>query len=76
MFTIGAHLSINKGFSVFHAFAVPKTIYSPLPMYELNATKLYSELTNKDFYNLEFKIPIKKENEKWLTKLKQKLVKY
>ena len=30
--------------------------------YELKATKLYSELTNNNIYNLEFKIPIKKEN--------------
>ena len=31
-------------------------------IHELNATKLYSELINNDIYNLEFKIPIKKEN--------------
>ena len=30
--------------------------------HELNATRLYSELINNDIYNLEFKIPIKKEN--------------
>lgn len=41
-----------------------KNDLSETTVYELNATKLYSELTNKDFYNLEFKIPIKKENEK------------
>lgn len=31
-------------------------------IHELNATRLYSELINNDIYNLEFKIPIKKEN--------------
>ncbi len=35
---------------------------SDTTIYELNATKLYSELINNDIYSLEFKIPIKKEN--------------
>ena len=31
-------------------------------LYELKATKLYSQLTNNDIFDLEFKIPIKKED--------------